>query len=124
MHAAANARIRPAPIDSMASNGPISMVSMDSYSILDTTPNVKIVMATVPANAPSLKISAQTEAMTSVGSVRTMFRMTRSTDTTYLLRLMLVDANTANGSESRLPSAEPMMDIFTVSTSGPTMSRQ
>ena len=58
-------------------------------------PKVKTVMATVPANVPRPKISAQMLAMTSVGSVRTMLSRKRSTASRGPLRLMLAEAATA-----------------------------
>ena len=63
-------------------------------------------------------------AMTSVGSVRTMLSTTRNTATTPRLLLMLVEASTAKGSASVLPSTEPITDILIVSNRGlHTLSR-
>ena len=95
------------------------MVSIASYIILETTPKVNTVMATVPAKVPRPKISAANLAMTSVGSVRMMFSRKRQRETTRPFLLMLVEATTAKGRASVAPSTEPRMDILMVSSSGP-----
>ena len=58
------------------------------------------------------------EAITSVGSVRTMFSSTRSTVTTNPFLTILAEAVTANGSASTEPMTEPSTDILMVSSSG------
>ena len=109
-----------APKDSIASKAPMSMVSMDSYIILETTPKVNTMMAMVPAKVPSPKISAANFAITRVGSVRITISTIRWAQTTTPLRLMLVEAMTETGSASVAPMTEPRMDILMVSSSGST----
>ena len=119
MQALQKARNLSAPSASIASKAFMSMVSMLSNSILATTPNVNMAIATVPEKVPSEKISAQMLAMISVGSVRISPRIKRMTETTALFRMMLDDARIPKGSASRHPVMEPRMDILIVSSSGP-----
>ena len=102
----------------MASNGPMSIVSMLSKSILATMPNVNMAIATVPENVPSENISAHTRAIISVGSVRIRASIKRHMLTITTLWLMLLDESMAMGSASAQPITVPSMDIFIVSNSG------
>ena len=77
-------------------------------------------MARVPAKVPSPNTSAQTSAITRVGSVRISARMKRHTLTTTLLLQMFVEERIDTGSAMRQPMTVPRTDILMVSTRGPT----
>ena len=96
----------------------MSIVSIDSKSIFATMPKVKTAMAIVPEKVPSEKMSAQTSAIISVGSVRIRPRMNRISHTTGKLLLMLLDERIATGSASTQPITVPRIDILIVSIRG------
>lgn len=72
----------------------------------------------MPEKVPSEKMSAQTSAIISVGSVRIRPRMNRISHTTGRLLLMLLDERIATGSASTQPITVPRIDILIVSISG------
>ena len=114
-----------APKDSIASNGPISIVSILSNSILPTTPKVKMVIATVPAKVPSEKINAAIVAIIIVGSVLTIARRNLHKDNNILFLLMLELERIAIGKARVQPIIVPNSDILIVSISGPiTLGRK